>query len=106
VNLRGLAEKVLATSHEGEARTAAHELALAVLDAEAVRSDIAHDVVLHNLIHHPLPWRVERDWTYEVTAADGTIITKCMSHERAMAIIALAEKLQNDLNTPLPEDLP
>lgn len=26
--------------------------------------------------HFPLPWRVEEDWTAEIIAADGTLVTR------------------------------
>lgn len=83
----------------------ARALAQAVLKAETVQY-FARDMLFHHLLHHPLPWRVEHDWTYEVTAADGTIIVKCMTHEQAKAIITTAEELQADLDTPIPEDEP
>ena len=54
-------------------------------------------------LHHPLPWRVEQDWTHEVTAADGTIIAKCMTYDRAAAIVAMAQAIRADLDTPTEE---
>lgn len=55
-----------------------HELALlrAVLDSQ--------------LRKHPLPWRVERDWAFEVTASDGAVIVKCPTNQEAEALIVLA----------------
>lgn len=50
------------------------------------------------LLDHPLPWRVERDWGYEVTAADGAIIAQCKTPERAEAVIALAEQIRSTLD--------
>lgn len=64
---------------------------------------IAHDLVLSALLAHPLPWRVEQDWTHEVTAADGTIIAKCMTYDRAAAIVAMAQAIRADLDTPTEE---
>lgn len=78
---------------------AARELAIAVMAS----LDTARDVVAHALVLHPLPWRVEHDWTYEVTAADGTIITKCQSPERAQAVVTMAEDLQAEWDA-LPKD--
>jgi hypothetical protein len=46
------------------------------------------------LRRHPLPWRVERDWTFEVKSLDHAIIAKCMTHEQATAIISLAEEIK------------
>lgn len=87
-----------------EGVTAAQALARAVIEASVVLDRVAYDMVSHNLIHHPLPWRVERDWTHEVTAADGTIITKCQTHEHAAAVITLAEQIRAFLDEPTPED--
>lgn len=42
------------------------------------------------VIRHPLPWRVESDWTEEVVASDGYCIAKCDFPEQAEAIVALA----------------
>ena len=43
---------------------------------------------------NPLPWRVERDWTYEVTASNGAVIAKCQTHEEAEEIIRMAEEIR------------
>jgi len=40
---------------------------------------------------HPLPWTIDRDWTYEVLAADGTCVAKKMTYEDAAAFVATAE---------------
>ena len=82
---------------------AAQELARAVINAETVQY-FARDMVFQHLLNHPLPWRVEHDWTQEVTAADGTIIVKCMTREQAAAVIKMAEELRAELDTPIPED--
>lgn len=37
-----------------------------------LESHIYKDIVAK----HPLPWRVERDWTFEVIASDNAIIAK------------------------------
>lgn len=69
--------------------------------AEAKVADeetIARDVVFLRLLEHPLPWRVEHDWTYEVTAADGAIIAKCATAARAAAVVAIAERIRADLD--------
>ena len=34
-------------------------------------------LILEELIEeHPLPWTIDQDWTWEVTASDGHIIAK------------------------------
>lgn len=54
--------------------------------------DALHAVLDHALLAHPLPWRVEQDWTWEVIAADGATIAKCMTPSQAQAVVALAEQ--------------
>lgn len=58
----------------------------------------AHDIVRCQLLAHPLPWTVERDWTWEVTARDGAIVAKCMTPEDAGAVVAMAERIRADLD--------
>jgi hypothetical protein len=42
---------------------------------------------------HPLPWRVERDWMYEVLDAAGALVVKCETPEMAEDIVAEAVRL-------------
>ena len=52
------------------------------------------EAVLRNqLREHPLPWKVERDWSYEVVATDKTIIAKCMSYDEAERVVMFAKEL-------------
>jgi hypothetical protein len=55
------------------------------------------DVVFQQMLDHPLPWRIESDWTEEVTASDGHIVAKS-DHSTAQAIIALAEQIRAELD--------
>lgn len=55
-----------------------------------------HEMMLRRLLFqalldHPLPWRIEEDWTKEVTASDGFIIVKCRTREEAGEFISFAE---------------
>lgn len=50
------------------------------------------------LLNHPLPWRVERDWSHEVGAEDGTIVAKCMTYEEAETIVDYATRRQAELD--------
>lgn len=60
-------------------------------DIEA--EDAALEAVFDSqLREHPLPWRVERDWAFEVIASDGAIIAKCPTRDGADAIISLAQE--------------
>ena len=49
------------------------------------------------MLDHPLPWRIQRDWSYEVTASDGHIIAKCQQQEEAMEIVGLSEKINKEI---------
>lgn len=60
--------------------------------------EILLPVLDHLLLTHPLPWRMEQDWTLEVVASDRAIIAKCRSSEEAQAIIEHAEKRQEELD--------
>lgn len=46
---------------------------------------------------HPLPWRIEQDWTTEVVASDGHIVAKC-SAEDAQKVIEWAESMEAKLS--------
>lgn len=50
-------------------------------------------LVRHLMLWHPLPWRLEFDWTVEVTDAKDAIVIKCMHVDEANEIIALANFL-------------
>lgn len=68
-----------------------------ILDVKPTWKRIASHFILEKLHDHPLPWRIEQDWTSEVTAADGTTIVKCMTPQEAEWVIKLAEKITKDL---------
>lgn len=48
------------------------------------------------LDRHPLPWRVERDWTYEVLDVAGAVVVKCPTPEIAADVVAEAERIDAD----------
>ena len=54
-------------------------------------------LLLQHMMLNRLPWRVERDWTYEVTAVNGVIIAKCQTHAEATNIIKLADEPAREL---------
>lgn len=47
---------------------------------------LAHTVV----IHHPLPWRIESDWGWEVWSSDDFRVAMVPTREDAEAIVAYA----------------
>ena len=118
--LRAAEARAVAAEAERDAAVTGHAALAAAVDAEVRRErdmwqaqiettttdaadalDMIDDLVRHAVLHHPLPWRIEDDWTREVTAKDGTIIAKCMTHARAAAIIATAEKIRAELDAPM-----
>jgi len=52
---------------------------------------------------HPLPWRIEHDWTVEVHAADGHIVAKCQSVEEAESVIDWAKEMHQILEDIFPD---
>lgn len=60
---------------------------------ETAERDALRFVLRHALLAHPLPWRIEQDWTWEVLAADGATIAKCMTPAQAQAVVSLAETM-------------
>lgn len=53
--------------------------------------------LLHRqIVVNPLPWRIERDWTYDVTASNDEIVAKCQTHGEAEEIIQIAEKINKE----------
>jgi hypothetical protein len=54
----------------------------------------AKELLFRQLMKHPLPWKVDQDWTWEVLAADGACIAKFQTCHQAEEMIAAAEALQ------------
>jgi hypothetical protein len=57
---------------------------------QRLHADLLGEVLFQQALQHPLPWRVESDWTEEVRASDGYCIAKCRTQAEAQAIIAVA----------------
>lgn len=55
-------------------------------------------VFANQLREHPLPWRIDRDWSWEVLASDGVVIAKCQTYMEAQIIVDLAERFRVDMN--------
>lgn len=53
-------------------------------------SDLLESVLFQQALQHPLPWRIESDWTEEVITSDGYCIAKCRTVKEAVSIIAVA----------------
>lgn len=53
----------------------------------------ANDLVRQVSLMNPLPWTIEQDWTWEVTAANGVIVAKCRTPGDAQAVVALGQRL-------------
>lgn len=50
-------------------------------------------LVHHLMMGHPLPWRLEFDWTVEIKDANNVVVIKCMHVDEANEIVALAKFL-------------
>ena len=59
--------------------------------------DALRCMLTHAVITHPLPWRIEQDWTWEVIAANGATVAKCQTPAEAQAIVSLAETFRASL---------
>jgi hypothetical protein len=55
-----------------------------------LHAELLGDVLFQQTLQHPLPWRVESDWTEEVITSDGYCIAKCRTRAEAEAIIRVA----------------
>ncbi len=60
---------------------------------------ITRNLLFHQILTNPLPWKVVMDWTNEVTASNGVIIAKCRMPDEAEEIIKAAEDIKKDLDS-------
>lgn len=56
-------------------------------------------LAVQSWINHPLPWRIEHDWTVEVHASDGHIVAKCSTQEEAESVIKWAKEQQEIIDS-------
>lgn len=54
----------------------------------------ARELLFRQIMKHPLPWRIDEDWTKEVIAADGACIAKFQTYAQAQEMIDAAEALR------------
>ena len=59
--------------------------------------EMLDQLLFSQMLLHPLPWRVEPDWTQEVVASDGATIAKCADELMATSIVEAAAQLQASL---------
>jgi hypothetical protein len=64
------------------------------LDYEAM----ARSLIFNQMLAHPLPWRIETDWTFEVMASDNYIVAKCGTRDGAEQIIDLANQIRAEID--------
>lgn len=64
----------------------AFETSLSAEEQAAVAQRLIGDLVLN----HPLPWRIEIDWSQEVRDKDGSLVTSCLSRRLAEMVVQLA----------------
>jgi hypothetical protein len=55
--------------------------------------DLARHLVRPLIAKHPLPWRIDFDWTVEVYDAKDQIVIKLMNANQAEELIAFANEL-------------
>ena len=55
--------------------------------------DLARHLVRPLIARHPLPWRVDYDWTVEVYDANDQIVIKLMTAAQAQELIEFANEL-------------
>lgn len=60
---------------------------------------IARLLLIRQMIQNPLPWRIVRDWTYEVISLNEAVIAKCQDYSEATEIIRLAHQIQRELKS-------
>lgn len=61
------------------------------MDVDQLR--VLRAFVRQALDHHPLPWRVDRDWTYEVIDNDDELVIKLATPEDAQTVVDLAKEI-------------
>ena len=74
------------------------------LPMTAPTGDPCEDLAFQVYLDHPLPWRIEQDWTMEVIAADGHIVAKCSSREKAQRVVDWVEAKEREMDQ-LQQDL-
>lgn len=78
-------------SESYETRSTPEEYRAAMREAnQRLHAELLGEVLFQQALRHPLPWRVESDWTEEVITSDGYCIAKCRTQAEAQAIIAVA----------------
>jgi stress response protein YsnF len=82
----------------GRVREATNER---VLDGLFDMEQACQSILKPILTAHPLPWRVEQDWTHEVIAADGYTVAKCMTASEAQLIVVEAVNVDRDATAAL-----
>jgi hypothetical protein len=52
---------------------------------------LLEQLIRGKLAHHPLPWRVDYDWTVELYDSNGGLVIKLQTADQAQELIGLAE---------------
>lgn len=55
--------------------------------------DLARHLVRPLIAKHPLPWRLDYDWTVEIYDAKGGLVMKLMNDTQAQELLAFAIEL-------------
>lgn len=60
------------------------------MNKEELLKSVFDRIIHHATLNHPLPWRIELDWTVEVFDANNKMVCKFMTTEEADCFIKLA----------------
>lgn len=59
--------------------------------------DVQRTLVIDIIYKHPLPWRIDHDWTVEVLDAKGRCVTKLKTQADAEAFIHFADQCATEM---------
>lgn len=97
-------DRMILTKLVEELRSAPQDFSFAIStiarilsSSDSVRNRIAFDVLVHLIVHHPLPWAISSDWTFGVIASDGVIVTRCPTFDQANDFIVEAKNVFEEI---------
>lgn len=59
--------------------------------------DVQRTLVQRLIAKHPLPWRIDHDWTVEVLDAKGNCVIKLKSQADAEGLIHFADQVATEM---------
>jgi hypothetical protein len=64
-------------------------------------NELLRQLLSNMVIEHPLPWKVEQDWTWEVYDASGKLVVKLGSYDAATTLLEKAESARKRIDSAL-----